>query len=213
MAWQQSSRPLNYSQFRQTMKQEVSIFLSASIPYGERAKKYLPDPIAIREAVRSLVTVMSPRLNIVFGGHPAINPFVLDAARTLNTIENIHIFQSEDFIGEIPEEVPYFEHIRWTAKKENRQISLRHMREEIMRPKKYGIPPYRAAFFIGGMNGVIEEWDLFRTKHPDQKRFPLASTEGAARHIATTCESDLKPEWKEEIRYHYLFSEILKKFF
>lgn len=195
------------------MKREASIFLSASIPYGERTEKYFPDPIAIREAVRALVTVMSPRVNIIFGGHPAINPFVLDAARTLNTIEHIHIFQSEYFKEDIPEEVPYFEHIRWTTKKEDRQTSLCHMRAEMMSLKKYGIAPYLAAFFIGGMDGVMEEWDLFRRTYPNQQCFPLASTEGAARHIAATYKLDINVKWKEEIRYHYLFSEILKTFF
>lgn len=188
----------------------MAIFLSASIPYGKRAKEFVPDPVAIREAVRSLVMVMSPTQDIVFGGHPAINPFVLDAARSLGTMDRIHIFQSEYFKEHIPCEVFYFKKILWTPQKEGQEESLLRMRNEMMNPEHYHIPPYLAAFFIGGMNGVIDEWKLFRDKYPEKPCFPLASTEGAARKLV---ENGLigSREWDDETRYHHLFSEILKK--
>jgi hypothetical protein len=37
-----------------------------------------------------------------------------------------------------------------------------------------------AGFFVGGMEGIIEEWDLFDQLLPDRPRIPLAAPGGAA---------------------------------
>ena len=38
--------------------------------------------------------------------------------------------------------------------------------------------PFAAGIFIGGMDGLKEEWDLFQQTHPHVPAFPVASTEG-----------------------------------
>ena len=54
------------------------IFLSASIPVKDRNPKYFTtvDVLAIREAIRALVTVVLPKTILVWGGHPAIIPII-----------------------------------------------------------------------------------------------------------------------------------------
>ncbi|MBV8557534.1 MAG: hypothetical protein JO116_18380, partial [Planctomycetaceae bacterium] len=63
---------------------------------------YIPDPVAIREAIRALVAEIVRDRLLVFGGHPAISPLVEHAAQTLNAIDNVRIYQSEFFRDVLP---------------------------------------------------------------------------------------------------------------
>lgn len=62
------------------------IFLSASIPFPDRDKRFYDtsDIIAIRDSVRALATVVIPHAKLIWGGHPAITPlirFVMSATK------------------------------------------------------------------------------------------------------------------------------------
>jgi hypothetical protein len=185
------------------MNQPGPIFLSASVPY-RRPERYRAEPLVIREAIRALVAVVVPDRVLVFGGHPAISPMVWDMANNLKAADHVYIYQSEKYEKFIPKEAGYFENLVWTAgvPKDpptapgdpdgpfDRDQSLTRMRKEMIesRPldpsegKPY--PPYVAGFFIGGMEGVDgEEWTLFRRAYPRTPAYPVASTEGAARHL------------------------------
>ena len=50
------------------------VFLSASIPYPDRDKKFYDtaDIVSIRDSVRALATVVIPKAELVWGGHPSI---------------------------------------------------------------------------------------------------------------------------------------------
>ena len=63
-------------------KRRRPVFLSASVPDPLRNPRYFEsaDPARIRQAVGALVRVAAPSARLVFGGHPAISPLVLDAA-------------------------------------------------------------------------------------------------------------------------------------
>lgn len=165
------------------------IFLSASIPYGARAKQYQPDPLGIREAVHALVGMALPDRNLVFGGHPAISPFVWEAAHSLGRDEGVVIYQSELFRKDIPTEASYFKQLVWTQSVQNsKDQSLARMRDLMIVQRKNEnrqeiVKPYGAAFFIGGMNGVEEEWDIFRNFYELVPAFPVASTFGAALRV------------------------------
>ena len=50
--------------------------------------------------------------------------------------------------------------------------------------------PLSAAFFIGGMEGVEQEYDLLVKHYPSVPRFPVYTTGGAAQMLWTR-ESDL----------------------
>ena len=56
----------------------LSVFLSASNPLSHRHPKYLEtaDVEAIRDSIRAVVSVVVPRGQIVFGGHPATTPLI-----------------------------------------------------------------------------------------------------------------------------------------
>jgi hypothetical protein len=137
------------------------------------------DLTSIREAVTAVSTVALKRGELVFGGHPAISPLVLIIASVLDATDRVRIFQSEYFRDEIPPESAAFRRLIWTPRiAGDRQASLLEMRRSMI-----GASGFAAAFFIGGMEGVEEEFALFRDRWPDVPAFPIASTGAAARRL------------------------------
>jgi hypothetical protein len=170
------------------------IFLSASVPDRD-LNRYVRDPIAVREAIRGLVAHVVVQAPLVFGGHPAITPLVWEAARSLNAADHVVIYQSEKYRDQIPKEAAFFKNLVWTPAvlktppdprdpfdKRKSLVELRDLmiRQRIV-PGRGSLPEFEAGVFIGGMDGVEEEWALFRQCYPETPVFPIASTEGAAR--------------------------------
>lgn len=171
------------------------IFLSASVPDHD-LQIYQKEPIAIRDAVRAVVAHVTVGGPLVFGGHPAITPLVWQAARSLDADENVYIYQSEKYRNLIPKEASYFSRLVWTKAIRklhpdpndpwDKKASLSEMREQMIVNRQIDsgvLPEFAAAVFIGGMDGVEDEWKLFVAKYPGTPAYPIASTEGAARRL------------------------------
>jgi hypothetical protein len=187
------------------------IFLSASVPYRKPFSEYF-DAIAIREAVLALVAVTVRERELVFGGHPAISPLVEHAARSLGALERVHIYQSDYFADKIPAVAKEFPNLHWTEKRGTGESamseSLTHMRNEMIGSRKYC-----AAVFIGGMEGLFEELEIFKQRHPASKVWPIGSTGGAANDLLERGEGPTAPgeieALKRENRYKRLFKRLL----
>ena len=188
------------------------IFLSASVPERE-LDKYIPDPVAIRDAVRALVAETVRTRVLVFGGHPAISPLVHHAADDLGAIDNVQIYQSEFFRPVIPPVAQQFPHLIWTRiVGNNRKLSLIEMRRLMIDSH-----PFAAGVFIGGMDGVEEEWAMFTRRFPVVPVYPIASTEGAARLLWTNWQPpplphityNLKDRLAQDLDYRSLFHDVL----
>jgi len=88
----------------------------------------------------------------------------------------VTLYQSEFFEDEFPEENAFFGNVEFTkAVKDDREASLLLMRQEML-----SRPNLSAAVFIGGMNGVSEEVNLFQAYHPQATQVFVGSTGGAA---------------------------------
>jgi hypothetical protein len=183
------------------------VFLSASVPVREPFVNYF-DAIAIREAVLALVAVTVRERELVFGGHPAISPLVEHAARSLDALESVHIYQSKFFKDVIPEVAKEFTNLHWTNQAGNRAESLELMRQEMI-----GSRDYSAAVFIGGMEGIFDEIRIFKERHPHRRVIPVASTGGAAKDLIEQGEGPkderLIEALKNENRYRRLFMEMI----
>lgn len=173
-----------------------NIFLSASIPLPERDPKYIDtaDIIAIRDAVIALTTVVLPHHRLIWGGHPSITPliyYVMDRLE-LDIQEHVTLYQSKLFERFFPEDNNKFNNVKLTeAVENNRDKSLLHMRERMLSENDFA-----AAVFIGGMEGVKEEYNMFRDKHPKVGVvLPIASTGAATKIIFDTILPD---EFKNE---------------
>jgi len=187
------------------------ILLSASIPDVRRDPKFWqPDKfVLIRESIRALASVVLPKAFLIFGGHPAITPIVRQVGARLDCLHNALLFQSAFFEKDFPFDNRYFtpgKNYIITDPLENRDKSLKLMRSKMIctgdnakeRKQRLGREEYDAAIFIGGMEGVIEEFNLFRQCHPQKPTYPVASTGAAAGEIAQ--EIWAKLELKGEIR-------------
>ena len=103
-----------------------SVFVGASVPYRRPPERMTPDerernelyvstsqPARIRDAVAHLCRLAFAReVQLVFGGHPAISPLVLNAARRFGPPPEdgaanrplVVVFQSRHFFDRIPQE-------------------------------------------------------------------------------------------------------------
>ena len=187
-----------------------AVFLSASVPDPARDPRYIQtaDVTAIRDAVRALVAVVTPVRTLVFGGHPAISPFVLHAAHDLGTAHRVVIFVSEFFRAHVPKENLAFPHIRWTAAVPGDHArSLAQMRAEMFDAFRY-----TAGVFVGGMEGVEQEHALFHARWPTVRTYPVASTGGAARMLLDAGEGSkdatVRKALAEEYTYAALFARL-----
>lgn len=183
-----------------------NIFLSASIPLPERDAKYYEtaDVIAIRDAVLALCTSVLPNYRLVWGGHPSITPLINYVLLKLNMDIQDHVllYQSKFFEEYYPEDNDKFKNIIQTPISGGRESSLRLMRELMLGDKKF-----EAGIFIGGMEGIEQEYRMFKEFHPKAITIPLASTGAAAKMIY-----DNNINMNERFLHDYAFSSVFQDF-
>lgn len=160
-----------------------AIFLSASVPIVGRGNYYeTADPFLIQCAVRELVLAVIRDRQIVWGGHPAITPMIWTICQDLNTdySKSVVLYQSKFFEDRYPEENQHFHNVTYVnVVPANREASLLAMREAML-----SRVDLEAAVFIGGMEGVADEYNIFTRFHPTAKVIPVPSTGGAALELA-----------------------------
>lgn len=165
-----------------------AIFLSASVPVPGRGTYYeSADPFLIQCAVREFVIAVVRTRRIVWGGHPAITPMIWSICEDLGVsyTDSVVLYQSKFFADQYPEENQHFRNVVFVdAVPDDRAMSLRRMREAMLSRCELS-----AAVFIGGMEGVQVEFELFRQYHPDAPVVPVAAPGGAARELANQTTS------------------------
>ncbi|MEM5439938.1 hypothetical protein [Paraburkholderia diazotrophica] len=161
-----------------------AIFLSAGVPDPRRGPDYAAtaDSVAVAAAVSALVHVVLGRRELVWGGHPAITPMIWVVAQDIGVQYEkwVRLYQSSFFRDEFPEENARFQNVTFTdAVEADRDKSLLLMRERMFSENQF-----KAAVFIGGMGGILEEYELFRQHQPHASVIPVLSTGGAALRLA-----------------------------
>jgi hypothetical protein len=187
------------------------VFLSASIPNPDRDKLYYDtaDVVAIRDAVRGLATVVIPKAHLVWGGHPSITPLIRYVMKRIHADLKTHVtlYQSLFFKDEFSEDNISFENIVWTESRNSREESLM-----IMRSKLLGENDFKAGIFIGGMEGVIAEFELFKKMHPTALVLPIASTGAAAKILYENRKSQFADSLGNDYAYMALFRSLLSDY-
>lgn len=186
-----------------------NIFLSASIPTVSRDPKYYEtcDITAIRDAIIALTSVVLTTHRLIWGGHPAITPIISRVLTSINEniSERVVLYQSEWYNQHFPQENKDIPSIVYTKKKDTIEDSWEEMRNHMIGDNKFA-----AAFFIGGMEGVEEEYAIFKHYHPYSPTFPIASTGAAAKIIYDNHKNDYDENLENNLAYMSLFREILK---
>ena len=186
------------------------VFLSASVPLPGRDAKYFNtvDITAVRDAVIALTTVVLPKHVLVWGGHPSITPLIYYVMERLglNIQEHVKLYQSRWFEGSFPDDNNKFKNVTFTPKGKDILTSINMMREQMLSENQFS-----AAVFIGGMNGIEDEYDMFVSKHPNTLILPVAST-GAATKIVYDDKLPIKlknPRLLKDYGYMSLFQNLL----
>jgi len=185
------------------------IFLSASVPDPRDNGKYFEtaDIVAIRDAVRALATVVIPKSYLVWGGHPAITPLINYVMKTLkhNVQDHVLLYQSNYFLKEFPTENEKINNVKIIPEGKDEADSLFKMRKEM-----FSNHEFKAAIFIGGMQGVEDEYRLFVKYHPKAQIIPVASTGGAAKGIYDGLDQQPNERLERDFAYMAMFKEVLK---
>jgi hypothetical protein len=218
-----------------------NIFLAAAIPPKD-IYKVPTNRIAARDSVLALVSQMKPGDELCFGGHPAITPFVITAAESLGALKQISIYQANWFREEVPAIHYKIARFVWDDGREwgrgtrppvetdegasARNLSLAAMRAKMLSTDRR----YTAGFFIGGKDGVVAEFELFRRNHPQALLFPMGSTGGAAQHLWYERRDQIYESWEnyfpaanrwrenlnrlyKELGDNYLYRSLIKELF
>jgi hypothetical protein len=184
-----------------------AIFLSAGVPDAKRDPQYAAtaDTVAITAAVSALVHVTLGRRMLVWGGQPAITPMIWVVAQDIGVDYGrwVRLYQSRHFEDEFPEDNERFQNVTFTEDIErNREKSLRLMRERM-----FSEHAFKAAVFIGGMGGIVQEYELFRQLQPKATIVPVVSTGGAVLEVADMVP--FSPDLASERDYVALFHRNL----
>ncbi len=161
----------------------IDVFLSASIPLPTRHRRFYDtaDVLAIREAIKALVEIVLPVGRLTCGGHPTITPLLALFAREAKLdSDHLTIFQSKLHEAILPAENAAFADIRMIdAVGTDVEASHSKMREAMLTSQ-----PFDAAVFIGGMEGIHIEADMFAARWPNSKLIPVGATGAAASELA-----------------------------
>lgn len=185
-----------------------AIFLSAGVPDPKRGPRYAAtaDAVAIGAAVSALVYVTLGRRMLVWGGQPAITPMIWVVAQDVGVEYGqwVRLYQSRHFKDEFPEDNERFQNVTFTDDVDrDRGKSLLLMRERM-----FSENVFKAAVFIGGMGGIVHEYELFRRLQPRATVVPVISTGGATLEVAARA-GPLSPDLTDELDYVALFHRHL----
>lgn len=185
-----------------------AIFLSASVPDPKRAPQYAAtaDTVAIASAVNSLAHVTLGRRILIWGGHPAITPMIWLVAENIGVDYGswVRLYQSKHFSDQFPEDNERFRNVTYTENIEiDRNKSLDAMREQMLSDYRFA-----AAVFIGGMDGILEEFDMFRRLQPHAAVVPVVSTGGASVELANRIPH-VDPDLVDDFDYVAVFHRYL----
>lgn len=189
------------------------VFLSASFPSGERGEGFQPfDAGEIAEAVTAIVrAVLASGGKLVFGGHPTITPLVLMIGSEIGVRHAVNVFQSEWFKDRITAETirlygSEIGSIHWTRRCPTRDHSLLEMRRLM-----FDFVELDGAVFVGGMEGIFDEYEYAGRVLPGVPRIPIAGPGGAAARLpsdAPDCPASLR-QWIGSRRYPFVASLIV----
>ena len=119
---------------------------------------------------------------------------------------HVTLYQSLFFKDDFPPENDKFQNVVLTENVGDVHSSIQHMRKRMFTENKFS-----AAVFLGGMDGIEVEYNMFKEYHPDALVLPIAST-GAATKIVydNFFPNDLKNErFLRDYGYMSLFQKFL----
>ena len=211
--------PLDFTLMVPVGVQSSSVFVSASIPDSARWSGDF-DALEITDAVVALARAfLTAGFKIVTAAHPTIAPLLLYVAAEFppESEERISVYQSELFANVLPPATRRFEadgvgRLIWTAAAEGDRPVPGEWDESLltMRRRMLGEAEPIAACFIGGMEGIRSEFELYRTMYPDRSTYPLGRPGGEARNLIEAIDNSLRERLANDDVYPALWRAVIQ---
>lgn len=117
----------------------------------------------------------------MWGGHPSITPMVSAACDGLGVeyADAVTLYQSKYFQQDFPAQNNRFGNLVLVEAESDLASSLKSLRKEMLSHESI-----TAAVFIGGMNGIIDEHNMFVSLHPKAIVLAVPRPGGAASDLA-----------------------------
>ena len=127
----------------------------------------------------------------------------------VNVSEHVTLYQSLYFEKFFPKDNFAFERIIQTKKTDDQNQSILLMRERMLTENNF-----TAGIFIGGMEGIDDEFELFLNTNPNAITLPIASTGAAAKIIYNKYkhEKNFDERLLNDYAYMALFRDLLSKY-
>lgn len=147
-----------------------------------------------------------PKYKLIWGGHPSITPLIANVLQhsDIDIQSSVTLYQSMYFEKFFPLENESVAHIIKTKDLGDKDLSINEMRERMLKDNEF-----YAGIFIGGMEGVEEEYEIFTRLHPASQVFPIASTGAAAKIIYDKYFKNQKPQLYTNLAFSSLFKDLL----
>jgi SLOG cluster3 family len=195
----------------------ATVFLSASIPNPERWDGPF-DPLAITDAIVALGRVfLTAGARIVTAAHPTIAPLLLYVAAELppDHPRRIITYQSRLFQDVLPAATRRFadegigEFIWTDAAIEERPVPGEwHESLAVMRNQMLAETSPTAATFIGGMEGITDEFEMFTRLYPEAPTYAAGRPGGEAARLVEASPPSLRDELAGNPRYPAVWRQV-----
>lgn len=172
----------------------ASVLVSASIPDDQRWDGEY-DAYAITDAVVAATrAVLTGGLQVLTAAHPTIAPLILQVADSFPSRPDeetrVVLYQSRLFEEEIPEATlemmsrPYVR-VEWTdaVGGETTAPDRRGRSLELMRSQMLTNESVLAAIFVGGMQGIADEFEMVGALEPRARRYAVGTAGGEAARL------------------------------
>jgi len=209
---------LSFETNRERPLEGKTVFVSASIPDPVRWTGQV-DPLEITDAVVSMARVfLTAGANLVTAAHPTIAPLLLYVAAELPPEygQQIITYQSDLFEDVLPPATRRFQDEKigrfvWTPAAPNERPEPGHWHESlaIMRREMLEQSCPSAAVFVGGMEGIRDEFALFADLCPHAPTYPIGRPGGEARTLAEVSDLPIHAELSESAIYPALWRHVI----
>lgn len=197
------------------------VFVSASIPDPDRWSGVF-DPFAITDAVVATARAVFTRGGqILTAAHPTVAPLILQVADAFpgeHQTTLVILYQSALFEKVIPAATRQmmnreYVNVVFTPAAAGDRPEPGHWGQSlgIMREAMMTEVPIAAAVFVGGMEGIVDEYERVGAVHPGAPRYALGRPGGEAASLANS--SRLAPELAGNDLYPWLLNQVMDEVF
>lgn len=197
------------------------VFLSAGIPDPARWSGPF-DSLAITDAVVAAArAILTSGGGLVSAAHPTIAPLILYVAREFPSLReqepSILVYQSRLFSDVLPKETYQLAEgglaeLRWTEASAEEEPEPGRWHQSLLTLRKTMLQEAGpvAAILVGGMEGIAEEFEIFRQLYLERPIYAIGQPGGAASSLVQAGPPDLAEDLANSTAYSTLLRRVIE---